>query len=156
MPYWLNRQEEEVLPMKKTLSMMAGMVLLSTLSLSAIAQVPEKAREAGTKTAETSKKAAEKTADVTKSMMSKAKNKIAPKTDDQIQKCITAGLSESPKLKRLALNAIVANGEATLTGEAKSSGNKNTATGVARKCGAKKVTNNITIPGPTLKSEKQP
>ncbi|MBO0722250.1 MAG: BON domain-containing protein, partial [Blastocatellia bacterium] len=60
------------------------------------------------------------------------------------------------KLKDLSLSATVSGGEATLTGDGKSGGNKNAANGIAKKCGAKKVTNNITVPGPAPKSEKKP
>jgi osmotically-inducible protein OsmY len=134
--------------MNKILSMMIGLALLSTLCLSAVAQVPEKAKQTGAKTAETTKKAAEKTADATKAVATKARNTIAPKTDEEIQKCIANGFAGAAKLKDLGLSGTVANGEATLTGEAKSSGTKNSAAGVAKKCGAKKVTNNITIPSP--------
>jgi osmotically-inducible protein OsmY len=137
--------------MKKILSLMGGFALFSTLCFSAGAQVTDKAKQAGTKTAETTKKAAEKTADATKSAAQKAKDTVAPKTDAEIQKCITDGIAASAKLKDLGLSATVANGEATLTGQAKSSGNKNSAVDVAKKCGAKKVVNNITIPGPATK-----
>jgi osmotically-inducible protein OsmY len=134
--------------MKKILLMMGGFALFSTLCFSAGGQVVDKAKEAGAKTAETTKKAAEKTADATKSAAQKTKDTVAPKTDAEIQKCITDGLAASARLKGLGLAATVANGEATLTGEAKSSGNKNAAASIAKNCGAKKVVNNITIPGP--------
>jgi osmotically-inducible protein OsmY len=134
--------------MKRILSLMGGFALFSTLCFSAGAQVVDKAKEAGAKTTETTKKVGEKTADTTKSLAQKAKDTIAPKTDEEMQKCITDGLAASAKLKDLGLNATVANGEATLTGQAKSSGNKNAAASIAKKCGAKKVVNNITIPGP--------
>jgi osmotically-inducible protein OsmY len=126
--------------MKKILSLMGGFALFSTLCFSAGAQVADKAKQT-----------AEKTADTTKSAAQKAKDTVAPKTDAEIQKCITDGIAASAKLKGLDLAATVANGEATLTGEAKSSGNKNEAASIAKKCGAKKVANNITIPGPPAK-----
>lgn len=142
--------------MKKVLSIMGSLALVSTLYFSAGAQVVDKAKEAGSKTADTTKKAAEKTADTTKGAAQKAKNTVAPKSDEEIQKCISDGFAASSKLKDLGLNATVASGEATLTGDAKSGGNKNAANGIAKKCGAKKVTNNITVPGPAPKSEKKP
>jgi osmotically-inducible protein OsmY len=134
--------------MKKILSLTGGFALFSTLCFSAGAQVVDKAKQAGTKTAETTKKVAEKTADTTRSAAKKAKNTVAPKSDEEIQKCITDGIAASAILKNRGLAATVANGEATLTGEAKSRGNKNAAANVARRCGAKKVVNDIAIPGP--------
>jgi osmotically-inducible protein OsmY len=134
--------------MRKILSLMGGFTLFSTLCFSAGAQVVDKAKDAGKKTADTTKKVVYKTADTTKSAAQKAKNTVAPKTDQEMQKCITDGFAASAKLKGFGLAATVANGEATLTGEAKSSGNKNAAAGVAKDCGVKKVVNNITIPGP--------
>jgi osmotically-inducible protein OsmY len=139
--------------MKKILSLMGGFALFSTLCFSAGAQVVDKAKEAGTKTAETTKKVADKTAETTKSAAQKAKDTVAPKTDQEIQKCITDGIAASAKLKDLGLSATVANGEATLTGQAKSSGNKNAAASIAKNCGAKKVVNNIAIPGPTTQAK---
>ena len=134
--------------MKRILSLMGGFALFSALCFSAGAQVVDKAKDAGAKTAETTKKVGEKTADTTKSVAQKAKDTVAPKTDGEMQKCITDGLAASAKLKDLGLSATVANGEATLTGQAKSSGNKNAAASIAKNCGAKTVVNNITIPGP--------
>jgi osmotically-inducible protein OsmY len=142
--------------MKKILSLMGGFALFSTLCFSAGAQVVDKAKQAGTKTAEATKKVAEKTADTTKSAAQKAKNTVAPKSDEDIRKCITDGIAASAKLKGFGLTATVANGEATLTGEAKSSGNKNAAASIAKNCGAKKVINNITIPGPTSPPKPAP
>jgi len=137
--------------MKKILLMIGGITLLSTLYLSAGAQVVDKAKEAGEKTADTTKKVAVKSADTTKNVAQKTKNTVAPKTDEEVQKCITDAFSANAKLKDLGLSANVANGEATLTGDGKSSGNKNAAASVAKKCGAKKVTNNIAVPAPAKK-----
>jgi osmotically-inducible protein OsmY len=134
--------------MKRIVSLMCGFALFSTLCLSAGAQVVDKAKDAGGKTVETTKKVGEKTAATTKSAAQKAKDTIVPKTDGEIQKCITDGLAASAKLKDLGLSATVDNGETTLIGQAKSSGNKNAASSIAKNCGAKKVVNNITIPGP--------
>lgn len=133
---------------KKILSGMSGLALCTAMWFSAGAQVVDKAKQAGDKTVDTTKKAAEKTADATVSGAQKAKNTVAPKSDEEIQKCITDNLGASAKLKTLGLSATVSNGEATLMGEGKSSGNKNAAANIAKKCGAKKVTNNITIPSP--------
>lgn len=68
----------------------------------------------------------------------------APKTDAEIQKCIADKFATSKTITGGA--ATVANGEATLTGTAKSNGAKGGATRTAQGCGAKKVTNNITVP----------
>jgi osmotically-inducible protein OsmY len=140
--------------MKRILSTIGGFALLMTLYFNAGAQVTDKAKQAGSKTADVTKKAAVKTADTTKSVAQKTKSTVAPKSDEDIQKCINDGFASNAKLKDLSLSATVAGGEATLTGDGKSGGNKNTAASVAKKCGAKKVTNNITIPGPAPKSGK--
>jgi osmotically-inducible protein OsmY len=70
----------------------------------------------------------------------------APKTDADIQKCIADKLAKSEKLKPQGFSATVSNGEATLTGTAQNAGSKGAATGIAKSCGASKVTNNITAP----------
>jgi osmotically-inducible protein OsmY len=140
--------------MKKILSTIGGIALLATFYFNAGAQVADKAKQAGSKTVEATKKVAEKSADTTKSVAQKTKSTVAPKSDEDIQKCINDGFASNAKLKDLSLSAAVVSGEATLTGDAKSGGNKNTAASVAKKCGAKKVTNNITIPGQAPKAGK--
>jgi osmotically-inducible protein OsmY len=75
-------------------------------------------------------------------------NKIAPRTDEEIRKCISDKLADSPKLKTLGLSATVTRGEATLKGDGRSGGNKNAAANIAKRCGAKSVVNDISIPGP--------
>ncbi|HEY8459630.1 MAG TPA: BON domain-containing protein, partial [Blastocatellia bacterium] len=81
-------------------------------------------------------------------MMKKKSDKPAkaapPKTDAEIQKCIADKFAASKSIANGA--ATVTNGEATLTGEAKSGGAKGGATNQAKSCGAKKVINNITTP----------
>jgi hypothetical protein len=74
----------------------------------------------------------------------------APKTDAEIQKCISDKFAASKTINNGA--AAVANGEATLTGEAKSAGAKGGATRSATACGAKKVVNNMTAPPPKPKA----
>ena len=70
----------------------------------------------------------------------------APQNDADVQKCIVDKLAKSEKLSTQGFSAAVANGEATLTGTAKNAGSKGAATGIAKSCGASKVTNNITSP----------
>jgi osmotically-inducible protein OsmY len=70
----------------------------------------------------------------------------APKTDADIQKCISDKFAASKTITGGA--AAVANGEATLTGEAKNAGAKGGATRTAKGCGAKTVANNLTTPAP--------
>ena len=48
--------------------------------------------------------------------------------------------------KSQGFSAKVSGGEATLTGNANNAGSKGAATGIAKRCGATKVTNNITSP----------
>ena len=70
----------------------------------------------------------------------------APKTDADVQKCISDKLAASKVITNGA--AAVSNGAATLTGEAKSAGAKGGATRSAKACGAKTVVNNMTTPPP--------
>src|SRR4030095_8608497 len=70
----------------------------------------------------------------------------APKTDADVQKCIADKFAASKTVTNGA--AAVANGAATLTGEAKNAGAKGGATRTAKGCGAKTVVNNMTTPAP--------
>jgi osmotically-inducible protein OsmY len=70
----------------------------------------------------------------------------APKTDADVQKCISDKFAASKTITGGA--AAVANGEATLTGEAKNGGAKSGAAKTAKACGAKAVVNNLTTPTP--------
>lgn len=76
----------------------------------------------------------------------KVKNDSAPKSDTEVQKCIMDKLSNSEKLKSQGFSATVSNGEAKLSGNAQNAGSKGAVTRIARNCGAKSVTNNITSP----------
>jgi osmotically-inducible protein OsmY len=90
--------------------------------------------------------------------VTKTKKETAPKSDDEILKCITDKLSNSEKLKTQGLSASVSDGEATLTGQAQNAGSKGAATRIAQSCGAKSVKNNITappIPRPKKSEEKK-
>ena len=83
----------------------------------------------------------------------------APKSDADIQKCITDKFAAAEKLKSQGFSATVSNGEATLTGTASNAGSKGAATKIAKSCGATKVTNNITSPPvskPAKPAEKKP
>jgi len=68
----------------------------------------------------------------------------AQKSDADIQKCIQDKLSSS-KLKDDGITVTVSGGDATLTGATKIAGHKGNATQFAKRCGATKVTNNITV-----------
>jgi len=81
-----------------------------------------------------------------------AKATATPKTDAEIQKCISDKFAASKTISSGA--AAVTNGEATLTGEAKSGGAKGGATRTAKACGAKTVTNNMTTPPPAPAAAK--
>jgi osmotically-inducible protein OsmY len=76
----------------------------------------------------------------------------APKGDADVQKCINDKLATSKTIT--GGSATVASSEATLTGEAKNAGAKNGAAKTATGCGAKKVTNNITVAAPPAKAAK--
>jgi osmotically-inducible protein OsmY len=77
----------------------------------------------------------------------------APKTDADVQKCISDKLAASKTIT--GGSATVSGGEATLTGEAKNAGAKNGAAKTATGCGAKKVANNITVAAPPAKPPKK-
>ena len=77
----------------------------------------------------------------------------APKSDADVQKCITDKFAGSKTLN--GGSAAGAGGEATLTGEAKNAGAKTSAGKTATGCGAKKVTNNITVAAPPAKPPKK-
>lgn len=81
-----------------------------------------------------------------------AKATMAPKTDAEIQKCISDKFAASKTIKNGA--AAVTNGDATLTGEANSGGAKGGATRTAKACGAKTVANNMTTPPPAPAAAK--
>ena len=72
-----------------------------------------------------------------------AKPAAAPKSDADIAKCINDKFKISTSVKNG--NATVNGGAATLTGEASSGGAKGGATGSAKACGAKPITNNMTV-----------
>lgn len=83
----------------------------------------------------------------------------APKSDADIQKCITDKLAAAAKLKSQGFTASVSKGEATLTGTANNAGSKGAATKIAKSCGATKVTNNISSPPvskPAKPADKKP
>lgn len=105
--------------MKKTLISFLAVVLLSVVAF---------AQNAGQATAKVKKAAAPST----------------PKSDAEIQTCINDKFKASTTIKNGS--AAVSDGAATLTGEASSGGAKGGATRSARACGAKTVTNNITVP----------
>lgn len=73
----------------------------------------------------------------------KAAAPAAPKSDADITKCINDKFKASTTVKNG--NATVSGGAATLTGEASSGGAKGGATRSAQACGAKPVTNNMTV-----------
>ncbi len=72
-----------------------------------------------------------------------AKPAAEPKSDAEIQKCISDKLAASNSIKDGS--ATVSNGEATLTGAARNGGAKGAATRMAKRCGANKVTNNMRV-----------
>jgi hypothetical protein len=73
----------------------------------------------------------------------KSEKAAAPATDAEIQKCISEKFAKSKTITNGA--ATVANGEATITGEAKNGGAKGGGAQSAKSCGAKTVINNLTI-----------
>ncbi len=78
----------------------------------------------------------------------------SPKTDPEIQQCISDRFAASPSLKDQGFSSAVANGVATLSGIARNPGSKGAATNIAKKCGATSVTNKIEI-SPSYKPVKK-
>ena len=132
----------------------SSFALVTVLALSVAAQqgTAEKAGKTVGSAAKTTGKAVEKgatkTADTAKGAAKGVKEGLTAKSDPELQKCIMDKIAASASLKNLGLNATVSNGEVTLTGTAKNSASKGTATKLAKACGAKKITNNITIEAP--------
>jgi uncharacterized protein YxeA len=142
--------------MKKTIAVVTSLLLVVFISMSVDAQ-KDKAKEAGSKAKDTTEKATKKTADVAEKSVDKtvdsakkagkkAKDAVAPKSDEEIQKCVTDGIAASATLKDLGLSAATAAGVVTLTGTAKASKERKSAGKIAKDCGAKTVTNNIEAP----------
>jgi osmotically-inducible protein OsmY len=65
--------------------------------------------------------------------------------DADIQKCITDKLAAAPKLSAQGFSATVNAGQATLTGTARNPGSKGAASGIAKRCNATTVSNEIVI-----------
>src|SRR5262245_22417802 len=114
--------------MKKTIFSINAFALMAVLAFAAVAQTPT-----------------EKTKQDTKPAKTKTKPAPAPKSDDEIQKCISDKLAASPKLKADNFNVTVAGGVATFAGSTKVAGHKGNASSFAKGCGAKSVQNNISV-----------
>ena len=76
---------------------------------------------------------------------SNSAKEVPQKDDAAIQKCISEKLASSPSLKSQNISATVSGGVATLTGKVSNAGSKGAATNLAKGCGAKTVTNQITV-----------
>lgn len=111
--------------MKKTLILINTCALMAALAVNAMSQTPAPAKPA-TKPAKT-------------------KAAATPKSDADIQKCISDKLDASPTLKNDGFTATVTDGVATLTGSTKVAGHKGGAGSIAKSCGAKSTQNNITV-----------
>jgi len=109
--------------MKKMFAVMSSLALMAVLALGALAQTPAANRTAPAKT----------------------KHTVAPKSDADIQKCIEDKLAGSAALKGDGFKVAVSNGVATFTGTTKVKGHKGGVARLAKSCGAKSVTNNITV-----------
>lgn len=70
---------------------------------------------------------------------------VPQKDDSAIQQCISNKLASSPSLKSQNISVTVSGGVATLTGKVSNAGSKGAATNLAKGCGAKTVTNQITV-----------
>lgn|SRR5262249_46177265 len=115
--------------MKKAMVLINAFALMAVLVFSAVAQTPAPAKQESKQASKTTK----------------TKAAATPKSDDDIQKCITDKLAASTKLKADGFNVTVANGVATLTGSTKIAGHKGGAGSIAKSCGAKSIQNNISV-----------
>jgi osmotically-inducible protein OsmY len=79
-----------------------------------------------------------------------------PTSDAEIQKCIADRLARASSLEGQTINVAVSGGDATLTGSVKKGLQKGTASRVAKvkACGAKQVTNNLTVESTASSSKK--
>ncbi|MGH9834013.1 MAG: hypothetical protein ACREBD_20190 [Blastocatellia bacterium] len=123
--------------MKRIVAVICVVLLASVVSFAQAAQ-PAQGGEM-----KKSEKKAEKKAE--------KKKDTAPKSDADVQKCITDKFAASEKMK--GFSASVSGGAATLAGDAATAGLKGNATRMAKSCGAKSVTNNMTAP-PVAKPKK--
>lgn len=113
--------------MKRIILLMNSIVLLALLAFTVIAQ-------------ETMQKKPEaKPAKIAKAKPAK------PTGDADIQKCIDEKFASAASLKDKKPSVVVANGVATITGEAKNGGAKGGATRIAKSCGARDVKNDMTV-----------
>ncbi len=151
--------------MKKMFATMSSLALVTMLALSVAAQqgtaekvgkdVGSAAKTTGkavgkgaTTAADATKTVATKTAGAAKGAAKGTKEGLTAKSDPDLQKCVMDKIAASTTLKSLGLNATASNGVVTLTGKVKNSASKATATKFAKACGAKTITNNITIDAP--------
>jgi osmotically-inducible protein OsmY len=124
--------------MKKATGIFCGLALTTVLALSAMADNTAKTKTASPQTAKPSKTAA------------------APKSDPDIQSCISSKLAAAPKLKDQGFSVSVSGGTATFTGTAKNAGSKGGVGNIAKSCGAKSVVNNITLESAPATGAKKP
>jgi osmotically-inducible protein OsmY len=122
--------------MKKATGIFSGLALTAVLALSAFGQTP-KMNAVANKTAP-SKSTSAQSAKPAKSM-------AAPKSDSDIQSCISSKLAAASKLKDQGFGVSVSGGTATFNGTAKNAGSKDSVNGIGKSCGAKQVVNHITV-----------
>ena len=75
----------------------------------------------------------------------KAAKRKAPKSDADIQTCITERITAAQNLQGDNISVVVANRAVTLNGTTSSAKNKNTAASLARRCNVSRVTNNLEV-----------
>lgn len=85
-----------------------------------------------------------------------AKRKSAPKSDADIQTCITERIAKSETLKSESITPIVASRAATLNGTASTAKNKNAVVSLAKRCGATRVTSNLEVQAAATKPVPKP
>jgi osmotically-inducible protein OsmY len=120
--------------MKIATGIFSGLALSSALVLGALAN-----STATNKTAQTAKP---------------GKTAAAPKSDSEIQSCISAKLTTAPKIKDQGFSVSVSGGTATFTGTTKNAGSKGGVGSIAKSCGAKQVVNHISVENTSAASPK--
>lgn len=79
----------------------------------------------------------------------------APRSDEEIQKCILDAFAKGASLKDQKLSVTVSNGVATITGTARNQGSKGAASRIAKSCGAREVKNEAAIEQVTRPKKKE-
>lgn len=75
----------------------------------------------------------------------KQKKEKAHRTDASMQECIQQKIAMTSRLKNEPISVAVENGTARFTGTVRNAGSKGGVVSIARSCGTRQVTNDITV-----------